>query len=63
MIRLLFFFVRKGGKILQTHQVVLLLCAGIGMFAVIGGLSLTAHYYTLNGMMASTVRRGEAQMK
>ncbi len=30
---------------MQTHQIVLLICVGLGMFAVIGELSLLAHYY------------------
>ncbi len=42
-----------------SGQIVLLLCAGLGMFAVIGGLSLAAHYYTLNGIKSRTVGDGQ----
>lgn len=44
---------------LESGQIVLLLCAGLGMFAVIGGLSLLAHYYTLNGIKSKTVGDGQ----
>lgn len=44
---------------MQTHQIVLLICVGLGMFAVIGGLSLLAHYYTLNGIKSKTVGDGQ----
>lgn len=44
---------------MQTQQIVLLICAGLGMFAVIGGLSLLAHYYTLNGIKSKTVGDGQ----
>ena len=44
---------------MQTQQIVILLCAGLGMFAVIGGLSLLAHYYTLNGIKSRTVGDGQ----
>ena len=44
---------------MQTHQTVLLICVGLGMFAVIGGLSLLAHYYTLNGIKSKTVGDGQ----
>ncbi len=42
-----------------SGQIVLLLCAGLGMFAVIGRLSLAAHYYTLNGIKSRTVGDGQ----
>lgn len=44
---------------MESGQIVLLLCAGLGMFAVIGGLSLLAHYYTLNGIKSKTVGDGQ----
>ena len=44
---------------LESGQIILLLCAGLGMFAVIGGLSLLAHYYTLNGIKSKTVGDGQ----
>ena len=44
---------------MQTYQIVTLLCAGIVMFAVIGGLSLLSHYYTLNGIKSRTVGDGQ----
>lgn len=42
-----------------SGQIVILLCAGLGMFAIIGGLSLAAHYYTLNGIKSRTVGDGQ----
>lgn len=44
---------------MQTHQIVLLIGSGLFMFAVIGGLSLLAHYYTLNGIKSRTVGDGQ----
>lgn len=44
---------------MESGQIVMLLCAGLGMFAVIGGLSLLAHYYTLNGIKSKTVGDGQ----
>jgi len=44
---------------LQSGQIILLLCAGLGMFAVIGGISLMAHFYTLNGIKSRTVGDGQ----
>lgn len=44
---------------MQIHQIVLLICVGLTMFAVIGGLSLLAHYYTLNGIKSRTVGDGQ----
>lgn len=44
---------------MQTHQIILLTSVGLGMFAVIGGLSLLAHYYTLNGIKSKTVGDGQ----
>lgn len=40
-------------------QVIILLAAGIGMFAMIGALSMLAHYYTLNGIKSKTVGDGQ----
>lgn len=44
---------------MQTPQIVLLLTCGLGMFAVIGGLSMLAHYYTLDGIKSRTVGDGQ----
>ena len=44
---------------MQTSQLILLLASGIGMFAVIGGLAMLAHYYTLNGIKSKTVGDGQ----
>ena len=41
------------------EPVVILLTAGGMMFSVIGGLSLLAHYYTLNGIKSRTVGDGQ----
>ena len=43
---------------MQTHQIVLFVCIGLGMFAVIGGLALLSNYYTLNGIKSRTVGDG-----
>ena len=37
----------------------MLLVSGVIMFSVIGGLSLLAHYYTLNGIKSKTVGDGQ----
>lgn len=44
---------------MQTSQIITLLVTGIGMFAVIGFISLLAHYYTLNGIKSKTVGDGQ----
>lgn len=46
------------GNIMQS-QVFLLIGIGALMFLVIGGLSLLAHYYTLNGIKSKTVGDGQ----
>ena len=43
----------------MNEQVYLLIGAATMMFAVIGGLSLLAHYYTLNGIKSRTVGDGQ----
>ena len=43
----------------MQSQVVLLIGIAAVMFAVIGGLSLLAHYYTLNGIKSRTVGDGQ----
>lgn len=40
------------------QPVIMLLMSGFFMFAVIGGISLLAHYYTLNGIKSKTVGDG-----
>lgn len=44
---------------MQAQQIVLLLIVGSLMFTVIGGLSLLAQYYTLNGIKSRTVGDGQ----
>lgn len=44
---------------MQASQIITLLVVGIGMFAVIGFISLLAHYYTLNGIKSKTVGDGQ----
>lgn len=44
---------------MQTQQIVILICIGLGMFAIIGGVSLLANYYTLNGIKSKTVGDGQ----
>lgn len=44
---------------MEVSQIVILLGAGIFMFAVIGGISLLANYYTLNGIKSKTVGDGQ----
>ncbi len=43
----------------MQSQVLLLIGIAATMFAVIGGLSLLAHYYTLNGIKSRTVGDGQ----
>ncbi|GLC81791.1 hypothetical protein [Lacrimispora brassicae] len=43
----------------MPSQVFLLISAAAMMFLVIGGLSLLAHYYTLNGIKSRTVGDGQ----
>lgn len=43
----------------MQSQVLLLIGVGALMFLVIGGLSLLAHYYTLNGIKSKTVGDGQ----
>ena len=43
----------------MASQVYILIAAAAVMFLVIGGLSLLAHYYTLNGIKSRTVGDGQ----
>ncbi|WP_326974695.1 VirD4-like conjugal transfer protein, CD1115 family [Caproicibacter sp. BJN0012] len=43
----------------MQDKIYILIAAGAIMFAVIGGLSLLAHYYTLNGIKSRTVGDGQ----
>lgn len=43
----------------MNSQVYMLIAAAAIMFSVIGGLSLLAHYYTLNGIKSKTVGDGQ----
>lgn len=44
---------------MRIQQVVLFVCIGLLMLAVIGGLSLLSNYYTLNGIKSRTVGDGQ----
>ena len=44
---------------MQTSQIITLVLIGAFMFIVIGGISLLAHYYTLNGIKSKTVGDGQ----
>lgn len=44
---------------MQATQIITLIVIGLGMFAVIGFISLLAHYYTLNGIKSKTVGDGQ----
>ena len=46
----------------MNEQVYILIAAGAIMFAVIGGLSLLAHYYTLNGIKSRTADRKSTRL-
>ena len=41
------------------QPVVMLILSGVCMFAVVGGISLLSHYYTLNGIKSRTVGDGQ----
>ena len=43
---------------IQSSNITMLLGAGALMFAVIGGLALLSHHYTLSGIKARTVGDG-----
>lgn len=43
----------------MNEQIYILIGAASIMFVVIGGLSLLAHYYTLNGIKSRTVGDGQ----
>ena len=43
----------------MNNPVFILISAGAIMFAVIGGLSVLAYYYTLNGIKSRTVGDGQ----
>lgn len=44
---------------MQTHQILLFVCIGLFMFAVIGGIALLSNHYTLNGIKSRTVGDGQ----
>ena len=44
---------------MQATQIITLIVIGLGMFSVIGFISLLAHYYTLNGIKSKTVGDGQ----
>ena len=41
------------------EPIYMLIAIGSLMFALIGGLSMIAHYYTLSGIKSKTVRDGQ----
>ena len=49
---------QKGG-IIETIQMVLLICAGAGMFILMGVIPLLANHYSLNGIKSKTVGDGQ----
>ena len=49
---------QKGG-IMETNQMVLLICAGAGMFILMGVIPLLANHYSLNGIKSKTVGDGQ----
>ena len=49
---------QKGG-IMETIQMVLLICAGAGMFILMGVIPLLANHYSLNGIKSKTVGDGQ----
>lgn len=44
---------------MEAQNIVLFVCIGLGMFAVIGGLAMLSNYYTLNGIKSRTVGDGQ----
>ena len=44
---------------MEVQNIVLFVCIGFGMFAVIGGLAMLSNYYTLNGIKSRTVGDGQ----
>jgi len=44
---------------MEAEKIILLLMTGLGMFAVIGFISILAHYYTLDGIKSKTVGDGQ----
>lgn len=44
---------------MEVQNIVLFVCIGLGMFAVIGGLAMLSNYYTLNGIKSRTVGDGQ----
>ena len=44
---------------MEAENIVLFVCIGLGMFAVIGGLAMLSNYYTLNGIKSRTVGDGQ----
>ena len=52
-------FQQRFGKEEEMQNVALLLCIGLGMFVVIGCLSMVSHFYTLGGIKSRTVGDGQ----
>lgn len=44
---------------METNQMVLLICAGAGMFILMGVIPLLANHYSLNGIKSKTVGDGQ----
>ena len=49
----------EGRNEMEAENIVLFVCIGLGMFAVIGGLAMLSNYYTLNGIKSRTVGDGQ----
>ena len=45
--------------IIKYNNIFILVVVAVGMFIVIGGLSLVSHLYSLNGIKAKTVGDGQ----
>ena len=44
---------------IKSSNIGILVAAGLGMFAVIGGLSMLSYHYTLSGIKSRTVGDGQ----
>lgn len=43
---------------IKSSNIGILVAAGLGMFAIIGGLSMLSYHYTLSGIKSRTVGDG-----
>lgn len=44
---------------IKSSNIGILVAAGLGMFAIIGGLSMLSYHYTLSGIKSRTVGDGQ----